>query len=242
MKSLASLIGLPLFTKCDITTNYCVALSFSDAVIEVFNTRFPITIINDWHVSIRPCEINNFSNLLNINLSISRGNNEYKALMNYLEKNQISLVDILDYEDFDYNMVKRMITSTTKNHHSYIFDVLDKCRSLCISCCDGRNLLRFLLHRMNNRVIKDQLPYSHEKSYAGLNISAKCMPFDRHPYAFNPKNIYQIFLIYWIAFLFLVINKISLQDTSRKILIKTPYFLLPLKNFICLAHLMKLNS
>ena len=176
------------FTKCDITTNYCVALSFSDGVIEVFNTHFPITIINDWHVSIRPCEINNFSNLLNINLSISRGNNEYKALMNYLEKNQISLVDILDYEDFDYNMVKRMITSTTKNHHSYIFDVLDKCRSLCISCCDGRNLLRFLLHRMNNRVIKDQLPYSHEKSYAGLNISAKCMPFDRHPYAFNPKK------------------------------------------------------
>lgn len=46
------------FTKYDISTDYCVALSFSDATISVFNTDFPIKIITEWHVSIRPCELN----------------------------------------------------------------------------------------------------------------------------------------------------------------------------------------
>ena len=52
------------FTKYDISTDYCVALSFSDATISVFNTDFPIKIITEWHVSIRPCELNNFAELL----------------------------------------------------------------------------------------------------------------------------------------------------------------------------------
>ena len=185
------------FTKCDITTYYCVALSFSDAFIEVFSTHFPIKIITEWHVSIRPCELKNFANLLKISLSISRGNNEYKALMTYLEQNQVSLVDIVDYDDFDYDEVERILSSTTKDQHSYIFDVLNQCRYLYQSCCDGRNILRYLLHRMNNRLIKDQEPHWQEKSYAGLNISAKCMPFDRNPYSFNPRghisSLYDLF-------------------------------------------------
>lgn len=65
------------FTKYDISTDYCVALSFSDATISVFNTDFPIKIITEWHVSIRPCELNNFAELLNVECSVSRGLNEY---------------------------------------------------------------------------------------------------------------------------------------------------------------------
>ena len=59
------------FTKYDISTNYCVALSFSDATISVFNTDFPIKIITEWHVSIRPCELNNFAELLNVECSVT---------------------------------------------------------------------------------------------------------------------------------------------------------------------------
>lgn len=65
------------FTKYDISTDYCVALSFSNATISVFNTDFPIKIITEWHVSIRPCELNNFAELLNVECSVSRGLNEY---------------------------------------------------------------------------------------------------------------------------------------------------------------------
>lgn len=48
------------FTHHDIFSNYSVALSFVDRTINIFNTAYPIKIIVDWHVSIRPCEIEMF--------------------------------------------------------------------------------------------------------------------------------------------------------------------------------------
>jgi len=93
------------FTKCDISTNYCVALSFSDASINVFDTNFPVKIITEWHVSIRPCELANFAELLNVKLSVSRGLNEYKTVMSYLEQNGATLVDIIDCGRQDYERI-----------------------------------------------------------------------------------------------------------------------------------------
>lgn len=185
------------FTKYEITTNYCVALSFVDSFIDVFNVHFPIKIITAWQVSIRPCELSNFASLLEETLSINRGHKEYKALMDYLQQEEISLVDIIDYGNIQYAVAKQRIAATTQKQHSYIFDILDKCRDISLHNRDGKNILRYLLYRMNNRVIKDQLPHGEEKCYAGLNMSAKCMPFDRNPYSFNPRahisNLYDLF-------------------------------------------------
>ena len=185
------------FTKCEITSNYCVALAFADSLIDVFNVHFPIKIITAWQVSIRPCELSNFANLLGATLSVNRGHKEYKALMDYLEQAQVSLVDIIDYDNIQYAATKQRITATTQKQHSFVFDILDKCREISLNNRDGKNILRYLLYRMNNRVIKDQLPHGEEKCYAGLNMSGKCMPFDRNPYSFNPRahisNLYDLF-------------------------------------------------
>lgn len=176
------------FTKCDITTNYCVALSFADATINVFGSNFPIKIITEWNVSIRPCEFNNFAKLLRKSLSISRGLNEYRELMSYLKAEQVNLVEIIDYPQQQYFMLKQQVSATTQKQHSYIFDILDCCRRISTYGYDGKNILRFLLYRMNNRLIKDQQPYGQEREYANLNISSKCVPFDKHPFSFNPKG------------------------------------------------------
>ena len=185
------------FTKYDISTDYCVALSFSDASISVFNTDFPIKIITEWHVSIRPCELNNFAELLNVECSVSRGLNEYKMVMSYLEQNGATLVDIIDYDQREYDSIKNWVIASTQKRHSYIFDMLDICREISANKRDGANIIRYLLCRMNNRIIKDQQAHGDEKRYAGLNISSKCMPFDRNPYSFNPKghisNLYDLF-------------------------------------------------
>ena len=185
------------FTKYDISTDYCAALSFSNATISVFNTDFPIKIITEWHVSIRPCELNNFAELLNVECSVSRGRNEYKMVMSYLEQNGATLVDIIDYDQQEYDSLKNWVIASTQKRHSYIFDMLDICREISASKRDGANIIRYLLYRMNNRIIKDQQAHGDEKRYAGLNISSKCMPFDRNPYSFNPKghisNLYDLF-------------------------------------------------
>lgn len=184
------------FTKCDITTNYCVALGFADASIDVFNVRFPIKIITEWHVSIRPCEINNFARILKISSSIQRSFNEYKFLMDYLKAQQVSLVDILDFDVSDYSILKQQIISSTRNQRSIIFEALDKCYSISANNNSGKNVIRYLLHRMNNQLIKDQWP-NDSKTYAGLYLSSKCLPFDQHPFSFDPKghitNLYDLF-------------------------------------------------
>ena len=72
----------------------------------MFNTDFPIKIITEWHVSIRPCELNNFAELLNVECSVSRGLNEYKMVMSYLEQNGATLVDIIDYDQREYDSIK----------------------------------------------------------------------------------------------------------------------------------------
>lgn len=178
------------FTRCDITSNYCVALSFSDTYINVFNVNFPIKIITDWNVSIRPCEINNFARIFNIKSSIQRNSSEYRGLMFLLKNEYESLVDIIDLPDVEYKTVKEKIIASTKNNKSTIFDVLDKCRKISKNNYAGKNILRYILHSMNNRFIRDQRPNDPEKTFAGLYLSPKCKPFDDNPFSFNPKGHY----------------------------------------------------
>lgn len=185
------------FTKYEIFENYSVALKFVDTFINVFGVNFPIRIINDWAVSIRPCEFNNFAAILNMSTSIQRGNAEYKMLMDYIKEYQVSLVDIIDYDEIQYQSLKMMITTATRGNHSYIFDILDQCRGYSNGKCRGKNILRFLLNRMNNEIIKDQWPYGNGRTYANFHLSSKCRPFDEHPFSFHPKghviNLYELY-------------------------------------------------
>lgn len=176
------------FSKYDIFSNYSVALKFVDTYISVFGVSFPIKIINDWSVFIRPCEINNFASLLNINADVQRRHVEYKSIMEYLKEYQVSLVDIIDYEKDKYAKLKREIVSATPGNHSYIFDILDQCRICSSQNQKGKNILRLLLNRMNNEIIKDQRPSRNGNTYGEFNLSSKCMPFDKNPFSFHPKG------------------------------------------------------
>ena len=176
------------FTKHDILENYSVALKFVDCTIDVFGVCFPIKIICEWHVSIRPCEINNFARILGYDINIQRSHTEYRALMRYLTEEQVSLVEIIDFEENQYNQVKNEIAQTTRKKTSVIFELLDECRERSKCNEQGKNILRYLLHRMNNGFIRDQWPGYNDNQYADLYISAKCRPFDKNPYSFNPKG------------------------------------------------------
>lgn len=184
------------FTHHDIFSNYSVALSFVDRKINVFNTAYPIKVIVDWHVSVRPCEIENFAELIGITSKVSRGNSDYKALMDIITRTHFSLVDIIDLPTIQYARVKQEILGGKSV--SSIVSVLDKCRDVSRRNAPGKNILRYLLYRMNNVIIRDQRPTKyHPKTYADYAMSSKCMPFDTQPYSFNPKghitNIYDLF-------------------------------------------------
>lgn len=174
------------FTKCDINTPYAVALQFIEKTINVFDVNFPIKIITDWQVSIRPCEIENFARILNHKITIQRGLNEYKTLMQLLKTEELTLVELIDLNNKEYNKFKSIVVDNTKEKKSRIFNILDECRNICINKEKGMNILRYLLSNMLNRNIKLQWPYDMTKTYADYYLASKCYPFDKNPFAFHP--------------------------------------------------------
>lgn len=67
------------FSKFDILPNYAVKLKIRNEIIEVLGKKMPIQIIDEWQVSIRPCELDHFADLylVRIQKEISAGSKEY---------------------------------------------------------------------------------------------------------------------------------------------------------------------
>ena len=166
------------FTKKDISDNYAVKLSVSKGYINILGKKMPIQIIDDWEVSIRPCEINNFAKIVGINVN-SNGRDSYE-LMKFMTEKGFNLIEIIDLNDWYYNYVKREITEKAKS--SQIFQLLDACRIFSKAKYSGCNVLRYLLLRLNNKIIKKQYEYLACGKLSNLYLNYGCIPFDQMPY------------------------------------------------------------
>lgn len=181
------------FTDREITDFYAVKLAIEDDYIEIFDKCMPIRIILDWEVSIRPCEFKNFSKIIN-NQTQPIGKAEERKLVKYLTESGRSLAEIVVYSDEKYNEVRNRIVPNREGYH--FFDLLDFCRQLIKNQGAGCNVLRYLLHHMNNRVIKEQYHESYKKNYntgrweylgannwlSNLYLANECLPFDTMPF------------------------------------------------------------
>lgn len=181
------------FTEREITDYYAVKLAIEDDHIEIFGKYMPIRIILDWEVSIRPCEYKNFSKIIN-NQAKAIGKTEERRLTRYLTETGRSLSEIVVYSDEKYNNLRKQIVPDREGYH--FFDLLDYCRELIKEQGVGCNVLRYLLHHMNNRVIKEQYQESYKKNYytgrweylggnnwlSNLYLANECLPFDTMPF------------------------------------------------------------
>lgn len=184
------------FTNNEISDNYAVKLTMHNDYIKVLGKTMPIQIIDTWEVSIRPCEINRFANILgNRQSSISTGNKEFRNLMQLLTDSGMSLVDLATSSDHYYEWAKAMCSKDAKVMH--IFDLLDKSRQLIKNKEPGHNVIRYLLHKMNNKIMKKQYNRESCEKLSNLNLQWGCIPFDQMPFAsslieHNPR-IYDLF-------------------------------------------------
>lgn len=177
------------FTDLDISPYYAVKLFIVNDRIEILGNTMPIFIIVNWEVSIRPCELNNFSDILGASLNIQSGNSEYRKLMQYLTKTGFTLIELIDFPDAHFQYVKQQIVPSTSSVH--FFDVLEKCREIKVVNGTGSNVLRYLLYHLNNKIIKDQRDGKNDR-LSGLYLSYGCIPFDQMPFntslkGHNPK-------------------------------------------------------
>lgn len=172
------------FTKIEIIKNYAVRLYISKDYIEVSDKKMPIQIIDNWEVSVRPCEFKNFEKILSPDPKEYSKTSEYTEIMSFLKETGLNLLEIINFPDNYYNRFKSRIITRTKT--TRIIDLLDRVRAHIQNRKPGDNVLRYLLHNLNNRIIKEQYIKNNNFKLSGLNLSYKCIPFDEMPFATFP--------------------------------------------------------
>jgi energy-coupling factor transporter ATP-binding protein EcfA2 len=182
------------YTKLDITQNYAVNLFIGKEYIEILGKQMPINIIQNWEVSIRPCELNNFARIFGKHINIQSGHKEYKELMHFLTQTSLSLSDYVIQEQGYYDFIKNKSTEGSKIQ---FFNVLDNCRELLINNRAASNIIRYLLYIMNNKIIKKQTHNQSNFRLSDLLLQWGCIPFDEMPFTtslinHNPR-IYDLF-------------------------------------------------
>ena len=173
------------FTSLDIANFYAVKLLVTEDRVVVEGKTMPIFIVTGWEVSIRPCEIDNFSRIFGIQTRSAASNSTYRKLMLHLTESGLNLVEIIDLPDHDYQTLRQWFTE--KETDIAFFDALDRSRDLSQNKRNGRNIVRYLLLRLNNKIIKHQLERSSGNgNLSGLYLKNGCIPFDTMPFNTSP--------------------------------------------------------
>jgi hypothetical protein len=168
------------FTDIDVTDPYSANLTLQRDGITVLDQTMPIMIIREWEVSIRPCEFNNFARLLGIRLRAGAGTAEYRYLMKWLTENSGSLLDVVDMSEVDYAALRA--TGAVDGTKPLIFPVLDEARRIIRAEARGSSIVRYLMLRMYNQILKPQYDPSGCTRLSDLKLQWGCIPFDTMPF------------------------------------------------------------
>ncbi|MBD2326727.1 ATP-dependent RecD-like DNA helicase [Alkalinema sp. FACHB-956] len=168
------------FTHIDINDKYSALLLLERDSIEVLNQTMPIMIIRDWAVSIRPCEFDSFARLLGLPTKVQTRSSEYSYLMRRLTVSSGSLLDLMDIPDDKYEKVKAEgIANVVKPQ---IFPALDEARHIVRLAAPGYNVLRYLMLRMNNKILKLLYDQAGCPRLSSMKLQYGCIPFDTMPF------------------------------------------------------------
>lgn len=173
------------FTDIDMTDKYSAYLVLQRDAIRVLDQTMPITLIRAWDVSIRPCELNNFARLLGIQTKVRSSSAEFHYLMQGLTATSGSLLDLMDMEDEDYRSARFVPKA---GDAPIIFSILDEARRIIRSRANGYNLIRYLMLRMHNQVLKPQYATDPCRWLSNLRLQLGCIPFEKMPFCTSPRD------------------------------------------------------
>jgi hypothetical protein len=167
------------FTAYDVSQYYAAKLFLIEDSIDILGKTMPIYLIVNWEVSIRPCEIENFSFVLGHKIKSGTSYAEYRGIMRYLTITGFNLIELIELPDAHFNHVKQTVAPSAKTLP--IFGLLETCRKIISDGKPGSNVLRYLLYHLTNKIIKDQWD-GQNANLSNLNLSNRCIPFDRMPF------------------------------------------------------------
>ncbi|MDE6383894.1 MAG: ATP-dependent RecD-like DNA helicase [Paramuribaculum sp.] len=170
------------FSKIEVLPNYASFMRITSTNISVFGVKMPILIIVDWKPAIRICEFRNLARIVGLTYPNSQ-TREYHNLMGLISQYMYTLPDIMDLDDPMFDSVMSQISSGGKTYH--LTELLRKCRSLIKNGGDGALVLRYLMFRMSNKIIKSQYSGERCRLLSDLYVKRSCKPFDSKPFYFS---------------------------------------------------------
>ncbi len=168
------------FSSFMIPDYYAIRADIRGEQIDVGNYKMPVNILVGYQVSLRPCELNNFGKIFGCKIEMKQSLAEYQGLMNYLTKTGGSLVDIILSQAMEYEKIKTLILQNARTVKFY--EVLDKARQVVLNNKQGRNIIRYLLYTMRNKVIKDQISDKENVKLSKLKLQYGTIPFEEMPF------------------------------------------------------------
>lgn len=164
-----------------IPSHYSIKAAIFSDTIEIDGNVMPISIMTEYTVSVRPCELNNFAKIFGYKIKMDANHAEYIGMMNYLTNSGASLLDVVMLSDDEYANVKQKMFAKAQVHN--FEPVLDECREFIKDSRSGSNVIRYLLHTLNNKVIKAQYAPENNSVLSDLRLEYGCIPFDQMPFA-----------------------------------------------------------
>lgn len=174
------------FTNLNILDNYAVKFQLINAQINLNGLNIPILIISSWQLSIRPCEFVNFWKIFGNSNKINHSK-WITSLMVYLSDNNLHFVDIMNLEHSDFMDFYNKFMDFKDSNLSYFLKSFKQAYDIIHENKNGSNILRYLLFKMNNKIIKLQYGDSNDR-LSGLNLTYSAIPFDVMPFCTSLKE------------------------------------------------------
>lgn len=164
----------------DIPDNYSIQCDFSQSNIDFNGVGIDIKCLIAWNVAIRPCELEKLARICGYDIVVKSDNLYYKALMKFLSRTGMNLLDILLADNEEYEIYIQQIELSKKIELKNTFD---KIREIIIKEKPGSNILRYITAYLKNDVIRDQLADRTNNLLSYLYLKNEAIPFDEMPYA-----------------------------------------------------------
>ena len=178
---------LTVYAKENISTGYPVKIGYTTEEINLWDISSDVKIVTNWRVSIDPKCLNKLAKMLCRPTKLNSQYGEYSALMEFLTRSGMSLLDLIDLQEIAFN---DLLGNIYQDSNTHIFkDILILLHENYSQKSEkkGRNVLRYLLINLRADAMEDVLPetaYSKRLS-DDLYISSDCYPFEQNPFISN---------------------------------------------------------
>lgn len=185
MNSSNKFSSITAFSRINIFKEYAIKASIAEYPVQLFGKDVPLFFITGYEVSIRPCELETFTRIINCKKHFSFERNVgYSNLMNLIKKTRKTIDQLIDIPDSQFGTFVEKIA----NRETALKTFLSESRRIIRRNQRGSNVVRYLLHTMNKEILDSQKPYyeqSENSAFGELNITEKDLLFDLMPFAFS---------------------------------------------------------